>query len=417
MDWKTINQFRQRSKGKYQFYFGTYDYNDYCKGQMAKCIPKTHVGWGRRAIEMRANKTHFDCFENDALGLTDLMRKYGVYEALDKIKDDTLVAGCGFLAVAGSRVLPFTALEATGTFDWNSQRLNFGVAAFTNETTKFANGSGVPIPQSYIKYYPEFTIVKRPENKEEEVIPNPTGRPLIGLLTHHATTMRPFGNSVLSRPARDAEIDASRTLKQAMVSAYYYNSKVDVLLGVDAETGVDKVEGQTGDVLKVGTNQNGQIPQIGQFSQHVMTPFSDTMMLAARNFCADTKLSLANLGISSDAPQSPEALEIVGDDLKDDIAEWHSELGQQLKDFAVTLYMLDNQLTAIDENLQTLINQTVPVFKPIYRSDLSKAGDALIKIGQVSPAALKARSIWRRLGLTSAEIDEVIASIPTKVTV
>lgn len=411
IDWKLINECRRRSAEKYTFYFGNYSYSDFNDSKIAMSIPKSYLGWGKRAVEMRANKTHFDRFENDALGLTELFEKYHVYDAFNKIKDDTLVAGCSFLALVGDRVLPFTAEEASGTFDWRNQILKLGVAAFTSAVDKISIGAiGVSVPREYMVFNPTYTESKL-DGKESTRTPNPTGRPLMGLLTHHSTTKRPFGNSVLTPAARSAIIDGSRTLRQAMIAAHYYNSKVDVILGADNETPVETIPMKTGDALKIGSNENGQIPQIGELSQHAMTPFTDTMMIAARNFCADTKLSLANLGINANAPQSPEALEIVGDDLRDDINEWHRELGQQLRSFAVTLYMYENGLSSIDANLQAQIDATIPVWLPVYKADFAKFGDGLIKIAQYAPEALKARSVWHQLGLSSEEIDSVVDSI------
>ena len=170
------------------------------------------------------------------------------------------------------------------------------------------------------------------------------------------------------------------------------------------------METRTGSVLKVGPNENGQIPQIGEFAQHAMAPFTDTVMIAARNFCADTKLSLANLGIDTNAPQSTEALDIVNDDLKDDILDWQQELGEQLKYFAVTLYMYENGIHVIDDNLQAKIKATKPIWLPVYKADVSKFGDGLTKIAQQAPNIIKARSVWRNLGLSSTEIDEIINS-------
>ena len=407
-DWKNIRNILDRSANKYPFYFGTYSYEEFSKSRIASRIPYAHVGWGKRAVEMRANKTHFDGFENDTLGLNALFEKYRVYEALDKLKEDILVAGCGFLALAGDRVMPFTAQEATGTFDWREQNLKDGVAVFQEDTKKYQK---IAIPDSYIEFSQNQTVSV--ENGEKTVVLNTIGRPLMGLLTHKATTKRPFGRSVLDLPARDAIVDASRTGRQAMIAAYHYNVKVDLILGVDSTTPVDTVEAQSGDVLKIGTNENGQIPQIGEFAQHAMTPFSDTILIAARNFCSATKLSLANLGISSNAPQSTEALEIVSDDLKDDIMEWQRELGRQLKYFAVTLWMYDNNVRTLDDNLREKINETIPVWLSVYREDVSRFGDGLNKIAQDAPAIVEARSIWRNLGLNSSEIDKVIESAKT----
>lgn len=336
----------------------------------------------------------------------------GCGRRLKKIKDDVLVCGCGFLALNGDRVFPFTAEEATGEFSWRDQNLKTGVAVYKNSVKKAYVANQVP--DVYVEYLPDAIILhERNANTGEEVVErqeNPTGRPLMGLLTHRATTKRPFGQSVVSRPARDAILDASRTVRQAMIAARAYNVKVDVILGADVETAVDKVEGQVGDILKIGTNSNGQIPNIGEFAQHAMQPFSDTILTAARNFCSDTDLSLVNLGISTDAPQSTESLEIVNDDLRDDINNWQDELGVQLKYFAETLFMYDNGLSELDDNLQEKIRAIKPVFMPIFQQDVSKFGDGLSKLAQVVPEIVKARTIWQHAGLTSEEIDRVIAS-------
>lgn len=415
MDWNAINNKLNSSKTKYSFYFGDYEYQDYSKGKMARRLPRQHVGWGRRAVEIRANKTKFDRFENDTLGLNEIFAKYKVLEAFDKIKDDVLVCGCGFLALNGNRVFPFTAEEATGTFSWFEQNLKDGVAVFRPMTTKkYKSFNSVESnrPDAFVEYLPDRTIAHEKVNGElvTTVAPNGSGRPLMGLLTHKSTAKRPFGQSVLTKAARSAIVDASRTGRQAMIAAYHYNTKVDVILGADSDTAVDKIESQTGDVLKVGPNENGQIPQIGEFAQHAMTPFSDTILIAARNFCSDTKLSLANLGISSDAPQSTEALEIINDDLRDDIISWQSELAEQLKYFGVTLWMYENGIRDLDENLLNRIEATKPVFLPVFKQDVGKFGDGLVKIAQQAPDIVKARSLWRNLGITSAEIDEIIAS-------
>lgn len=410
-DWRNIENKLRLSKTKYSFYFGDYTYEDYSRAGIAKKIPRSRVGWGRRAIEMRANKTKFDCFENDELKLNDIMKKYHVREAFEKIKEDVLIAGTGFLALTKDRVLPFTAKEATGEFDWYNQNLKNGVAVLNREPRKVGDIRD-EAPKSWVEYEKDATIVHE-KGFDDVLIENKTGRPLIGMLTYHSTVMRPLGNSVLSKPARDAIVDASRTIRQAMISAYHYNSKVDVILGVDNETPVDKIDSQTGDVLKIGTNANGQIPQIGEFAQHALQPFTDTILIAARNFCSATKLNLVNLGISTDAPQSIESLEIVSDDLKDDIIAWENELGEQLKYYVFTLWLKESGLSEneIDDNIRNKFDATIPVWTSVYRADLSKFGDGLNKLAQDVPAILKAKSIWREIGLTSDEINDLVATI------
>lgn len=408
MNWTEINQNCAKSAEKYTYYFGTYDFQDFGKGKIAKELPVSTVGWGSRAIEMRANKTTFDCFENDELKLTEIARKYHVYEALNRVKEDILVAGCGFIGLVGDRVLPFSAEEASGLFDWREQNLSFGAAKFSNKVKDRGLATIKAVPEDYIIYEKDRTRIKRAIDREEQIVENPTGRPLMGLLTYHSTVKRPFGHSVLNHAARNAIIDASRTTRQAMISAYHYNSKVDVILGADSDSEIEKIETQSGDIIKIGPNENGNTPQIGEFAQHVMTPFTDTINIAARNFCTATKLTLANLGLSSGAPQSPEALEIVSDDLRDDIYQWHKDLGEQLKYFCLTLFAYENGLTRIDDNIRVKYENTIPVFKPTYRSDISKIGDGIFKLAEKAPGVLLSRGLWRSLGLESGDIDAAI---------
>lgn len=411
MYWETRYKLMSKSKEKYQFYFGSYSYKDYSKGKISKKIPRQHLGWAKRAVDIRANKTNFDRFENDTLNLNEIFSKYKVIEAFNKIKDDVLVCGCGFLALHDDRVYPFTAEEATGTYDWKDQNLEDGVAVFKEYTEKSSIvGTPDKSPDRYIEYFRDKTVLHNKDEDIEEITQNCTGRPLMGVLTHKSTAKRPFGKSVISQPAREAILDASRTVRQSMIASYHYNTKVDVVLGVDNETEINRTESQTGDIITIGSNENGQIPQISEFAQHGLRPFNDTIDISARNFCAETKLGLANLSISTNAPQSSEALEIINDDLRDDIVSWHDELGEQLKHFAVTLYMYENNLSELDENIIEKIRAIKPVFYSVYRQDVSRFGDGLVKIAQQAPDIVKSRELWRGLGLPSEDIDMIVKS-------
>jgi hypothetical protein len=410
MSWKAFYDILGKSKDKYQFYDGDYSYEDFNVNDKLAGRFKGHIGWAARAVDIRSNKTKFDKFENDTMGFNDILDKYQIREALDLISDDILICGVGFLALAGDVVMPFTAEEATGIYDWRSKNLKNGIAVYRSSSAKKSTNK----PDSYIEYYGNKTIAVNGE--KTTIMSNHTGRPLIGMLTHRPSTKQPFGRSVISQKARDAITSASRTNRQMEIAGYHYNSKVRVILGVDNETEVDKVEMQTGDALKISTNENGQIPQIGEFAQHAMAPFNDEILSFAKNFCADTKLSLANLSMSTSAPRSAEELEIASDDLADDIAKWHRNMGEQLKYFVTTLWLYENNVSELDENLMAKIREIKPVWKPILRIDVAKVGDGISKLAQLVPEILKTRSIWRRLGLTSDEIDKIVDDIiPTTV--
>lgn len=66
-------------------------------------------------------------------------------------------------------------------------------------------------------------------------------------------------------------------------------------------------------------------------------------------------------------------------------------------------------MTKIDDNLRQKLDAVLPVWLPIYRSDISKFGDGLNKVA-VAPGIVMQRSVWRNAGLSSSEIDWVITS-------
>jgi DNA-binding transcriptional regulator WhiA len=88
-----------------------------------------------------------------------------------------------------------------------------------------------------------------------------------------------------------------------------------------------------------------------------------------------------NLGISTDAPQSTEALEIINDDLRDDILSWEEELAEQLKYFGVTLWMYENGVGILDDNLKEIAllrleNPDIPLSElgKILKEPIGKSG-------------------------------------------
>lgn len=407
---KSVDSKLKTAKEKYKYYDDNFSIANLSPVKIPLVAPR--LGWPSRAVDIRANKTNFDTFENDTMGFNDLFKRYHVGEALNKIRSDILIAGCGFLAVDGDRVMPFTALEATGNYNWDEQNISDGLAVYKS-CTKKGPLDGLNFPDSYISYSKDETVIHTRNNSSEtvEVIPNPTGRPLMVVLTHQSSARRPFGHSVLKRSARLAVLNAARTYKEMTISAHFYNKKVNVILGADADSTVNKVEMKDGDALVIGPNENGQIPQIAEFAQHALAPFKDTIDQYKEAFCSATKLTKANLGDSGNAPQSPEQQRILSDDLVDDIKAWHDEIGAQLKYLMTTLYMLEHGISEIDDNLQSKIDAIKPVWMPMFITDLSKGGDAIQKLKDVAPGALRSRTIWRNLGLTSAEIDEVIASL------
>ena len=125
----------------------------------------------------------------------------------------------------------------------------------------------------------------------------------------------------------------------------------------------------------------------------------------ARDFCAETALTLRNLGYETANPTSAESLSAMSDDLLLEAMNTQSEMGEQIKQIAITLYMATNGVNEVPERL----NDLVPAWKPIFQVDVGAAGDAVFKLQQAMPELIGTVAGYRMLGIGIREAEELAA--------
>lgn len=374
------------------------------------------VGWASRAVNTIGDRLNFDGFANDNSGINDLFDK-GAKAILSKAKTDALIAGCSFIAImpdgnGGTKLLPFTATEATGDIDERTGLLDSGLAVvswFTySEEHKDAKGWAKVglIPKDYFVFDKWWTAEFRDQNLVG-VYSNPSGRPLLHVLTHRQSADRPFGKSRITNTVRRIVDEVGRLKVRYEIAAEFYSTPQRYINGLaEGAADDDKLAAAIGKIWTITKDEDDDKPEIGQLAQMSINQFSDQKKDLARDFCAETALTLRNLGYETANPTSAESLSAMSDDLLLEAQESQEELGREFKEIAISMRMVLNGTPQVPASLLEL----KPVWKPLFQIDIGSAGDAAFKLIQAMPELAGTTTLYRMLGMSIKEAEELIAN-------
>ena len=164
-------------------------------------------------------------------------------------------------------------------------------------------------------------------------------------------------------------------------------------------------DSQLGKVWAITKDDDGDKPEIGQLAQMSITQFETAKKDKARDFCAETALTLRNLGYETANPSTPESLAAMSDDLLLEAQKSQAEMGEQIKQICITLRMAIDQTNTIADGLKAM----VPTWKPIFQVDLGAAGDAVYKLFEVMPELAGTIQGYRLLGISVREAETLMA--------
>lgn len=396
---------------KYEYYDADNDVRDFGISTPRKMINhRPGIGWASRAVNTLSDRVKFDGFARDTFGTNDYLTDIGAWTVLGKAKHDAFIAGCAFVAVSdnedGTKVLiPFTAQEATGEVDQKTGLLKYGLAV-TRWSPPAKKTRGVLFaPADYILFTPNFTAIFL-SRTISEIIPNPTGRTLLHPITHRATADRPLGKSRLTNTARRIIQEVGRLKRREEIAEEFYALPQRYINGLaEGAKKDDNLDSAIGKVWAITKDEDGEKPDIGQLAQMSIEGFIGAKKDKARDFCAETALTLRNLGYETGNPSSPESLAAMSDDLLLEATNSQDEMGEQFKQIAITLRMAIDQINEVPDAMKDL----VPAWKPIFQVDLGAAGDAIFKLFQAMPELQGTVSGYRMLGVGIREAEELAA--------
>jgi len=181
-----------------------------------------------------------------------------------------------------------------------------------------------------VLYRPNETTHMRRDGEVWDIrtTPHSFGMP-VELVPHKPSLDRPFGRSRITRAVMYLTDSAVRTMLRTEVGAEFYNAPQRYALGVDDGTFEDKDGNPVpawsvmlGRLLTLSRDEDGNMPQVGQFAQQTMQPNLDQLRSIAQMFSSETNIPVGSLGIVQDNPQSAEAIRTAYEPLGIEIEHW-----------------------------------------------------------------------------------------------
>lgn len=400
---------------KYEYYNADNNIRDFGVSTPKSMINSTPgIGWAGRAVNTLSDRVVFDGFANDTFGVNDTWTNIGAYSVITKAKHDAFIAGCAFVAVSDDplrgrkTLIPFTAQEATGEVDQTTGLLKWGLAVTKwGQTADLAKKKlGIMFdPENYIVFTPNFTAIFE-SRKITQIIPNETGRCLLHPITHRASADKPLGKSRLTNTARRIINEVGRLKRREEIAEEFYALPQRYINGLAEGAKKDEsMDNAIGKLWAITKDEDGDKPDIGQLPQMSIEGFIGAKKDKARDFCAETALTLRNLGYETGNPSSAESLAAMSDDLLLEAQNAQIEIGEQIKQIAITLYMAEFKVSQIPDALKAL----VPAWKPIFQVDVGSAGDAINKLYQVMPELIGTVAGYQMLGIGIREAEALQA--------
>lgn len=400
----------RRTFDKYCYYNADNDIEDFGISTPRKMVnTRPGIGWASRAVNTLSDRVAFDGFANDKFGINDYMEKINGTGIINKGKHETFIAGCAFVLVAddpysdGKVLSPFTALEATGELDQTTGLLKYGLAVTKWALANPNNKRKGYIPEDYMVFTPNFTVIFE-RRTITDVIVNPTGRCLLHPLTHRSSTYSPLGRSRITNTARRIINEVGRMKRREEIAEEFYALPQRYISGLaEGATKDTDLDSAIGKVWAITKDDDGEKPDIGQLAQMSIDQFETAKKDKARDFCAETALTLRNLGYETSNPTSAESLTAMSDDLLLEATNSQEEMGRQIKEIAITMQLAINQSNVIPEGLDAI----EPAWKPIFQVDIGAAGDAMFKLFTVMPELAGTIAGYRMLGVSIREAEDL----------
>lgn len=403
-------------QNKYDYYNADNDIRDYGISTPAKMVHiRPGIGWASRAVNTLSDRVVFDGFAKDTFGINDYLETINGYSVISKSKHDAFIAGCAFVAISDDEeadrkvLVPFTAAEATGVVDQRTGLLKYGLAV-----TRWAKPDKIKVnkklpptfaPADYIVFHRDFTAIYL-DRELDTVIPNPTGRCLLHPITHRSSADRPLGKSRITNTARRIINEVGRQKRREEIAEEFYSLPQRYITGLaEGFKKNDNLDSAIGKVWTITKDDEGDKPDVGQLAQMSINQFETAKKDKARDFCAETALTLRNLGYETENPSSAESLMAMSDDLLLEAVNSQGEMGKQIKEICITLRMAIDEVDIVPDQLKEI----EPAWRPIFQVDLAGAGDAVFKLQQAMPELIGTIAGYRLLGIGIREAEDLQA--------
>lgn len=372
------------------------------------------LGWPMKAIQTLGARCSFDGYviagqDQDPFDLAGMLSDNNADSVFPQAFQSSLTHSVSFLTVTPGGpgepdvlLLPTEATTATGIWDRRTNSLSDALVVTPGADGR--SGTAVWYGRDHVTTF--HVGVDGKTTYEQQV--NRTGRVWVEPLVFKPDLSRPFGHSRISRAVMFLTDSAIRVMARAEGHAEFFASPQRYALG--AEEGAfgskaDKWNAVMSRMLTITRDENGDVPEIGQFAQMGMTPHFEHLSKLAGLFAGETSVPLSSLGIVQDNPSSAEAIYAAKEDLVIEANAANRVWGDALRRAAVTGVMLRENLTEPPAELRSL---RAKWRNPATPSVVS-AADATVKKVAALPWLADSEVILEDLGYDDATITRLLA--------
>ncbi len=358
------------------------------------------LGWSAKAVDSIADRLVFREFADDNFNLGEIFSMNSRDVFIDSALLSALLSSCSFIYISADedgypRLQVIDGGNGTGIIDPITMMLREGYAVLERDAD-----TDQPTLEAWFK---TGSTTYYEKGKEALTLPNDAPYPLLVPIIHRPDARRPFGHSRISRACMNIQQAALRTLQRSEISAEFYSFPQKYVTGLsqDAEA-IDKWRATISSFLQFEKDEDGDKPQLGQFTQQSMSPYTEQIRMLAGLFAGETGLTLDDLGFITDNPSSAEAIKASHETLRLAVRKAQRDFGVGLLNTGFLAACVRDQYPYLRRQLYL----TRPKWEPIFEPDaamLSGIGDGAIKINQAVPGYFGPGNLR---DLTGVESDE-----------
>lgn len=365
------------------------------------------LGWCGKAVDSLADRLVFRDFANDNFDMNGIFAMNNPDVIFDSAVTSALISSCCFIYISlGDNDFPQLQVidggNATGIIDPITGLLKEGYAVLERDD------NDAPVLEAH--FMTGVTEYYRKRRWKTQKIPNNAPAPLLVPIIHRPDAKRVFGHSRISRACMSIQSSAVRTVKRSEIAAEFFSFPQKYVTGLsnDAEK-MDKWKATMSSLITFTKDEEGDSPNLGQFTQQSMTPHTDQLRMFAALFAGETGLTLDDLGFATENPSSAEAIKAAHENLRLAARKAQRTFGSGLLNVGYLAACLRDG----EPYYRNQIYQTRPVWEPIFEPDaamLSLIGDGAIKINQAVPGYFNKDNLRDQTGIDASKMTTSIAT-------
>lgn len=366
------------------------------------------IGWSGTAVDVLEERLDLEGYiGGDAYGLNDIFRANDLDLEASLGHKDAFVFGTSFVFVGKGmegEADPLITIEspkkATAIFDMRSRRITAAILVNRDEWGE---------PRSGSLYLPDQTIYFEKANAGRWIDVardfHGMGRVSVAPLINNPRAGDPDGRSEITKSIRSLQDSAMRTMLGAEVAREFYSAPQRYVLGAKEDTFTDS-DGNPLDRWKIiqgrmlglpYNDEDGVMPQVGQFSANSPSPFFEQVRQLAQLFAAESAIPTSYLGFQTDNPASADAIRQMESRLVKKAERRQRQFGRTWTEVARLALMVRDGEAPID------IMNVRPIWRDASTPTRAAAADEAVKLISAGVFTADSDVVYNRLGLSDSD--------------